>query len=96
MHAKLGDGDNGNAVADAPEPCLHKKLWPRIDDCPWLQRAMMATQHTLYNETLPECEVHGKWHSLNLHCKADTPDWFGPDSPDASGCNDTAAMLDST
>ena len=46
---------------------------------------MTTIQHTPYNEALPECVLHGNCYSLNLPCKTDTPDWFGPDSPDASG-----------
>ena len=74
----------------------HKLLWTTVYFCPWLHRAVAATQHTPCNETVPECIRHGKSYSFNLPCKADIPDWFGPDSPDASGCNDMAAMLGST
>ncbi len=77
-------------------PLAHRTFWTTTDYGPWLHKAVTTTQHTAYNETLPKCVVHGKWYSFNLPCKADTPDWFGPDSTDASSWNDMFAMLDST
>ena len=84
------DGDDGSSVADAPAPLNDDIIWSMAS------QAVTTTQQTLnpkYNETLPKCVAQGKWFKFNLPCRADTP---GPDSPDASGRRDTAAMLDST